>query len=59
MQKKMKSKNKPSFQAMDILLDKYFAQKLFSTNEIELFEEEKSKAELLAVFKELGYEIKL
>ena len=30
--KKMKSKNKPSFQAMDILLDKYFAQKLFSTN---------------------------
>ncbi len=54
--KKMKSKNKPSFQAMDILLDKYFAQKLFSTNEIELFEEEKSKASKIAktITKNLG-----
>lgn len=54
--KKMKSKNKPSFQAMDILLDKYFAQKLFSTNEIALFEEEKSKASKIAktITKNLG-----
>lgn len=54
--KKMKSKNKPSFQAMDISLDKYFAQKLFSTNEIELFEEEKSKASKIAktITKNLG-----
>lgn len=54
--KKMNSKNKPSFQAMDILLDKYFAQKLFSTNEIELFEEEKSKASKIAktITKNLG-----
>lgn len=54
--KKMKSKNKPSFQAMDILLDKYFAQKLFSTNEIELFEEAKSKASKIAktITKNLG-----
>lgn len=54
--KKMKSKNKPSFQAMDILLDKYFTQKLFSTNEIELFEEEKSKASKIAktITKNLG-----
>ena len=54
--KKMKSKNTPSFQAMDILLDKYFAQKLFSTNEIELFEEEKSKASKIAktITKNLG-----
>lgn len=54
--KKMKSKNKPSFQAMDILLDKYFAQKLFSTKEIELFEEEKSKASKIAktITKNLG-----
>ena len=29
---------------MDIALDKYFSQKLFSVNEIELYEEEKSKA---------------
>lgn len=54
--KKMKSKNKPSFQSMDILLDKYFAQKLFSTSEIELFEEEKSKASKIAkaITKNLG-----
>ena len=46
--KKMRAKNKSSFQAMDIVLDKYFAQKLFSVNEIELFEEEKAKATQIA-----------
>ncbi len=42
--KKMKAKNKCNFSSMDIALDKYFSQKLFSVNEIELYEEEKSKA---------------
>lgn len=46
--KKLKSKNKSNFQAMDILLDKYFSQKLFSVNEIELFEEEKTQSLHLA-----------
>ena len=42
--KSLKAKNKTTFLAMDKLLDKYFSQKLFSVNEIELYEEEKSKA---------------
>lgn len=42
--KKMKAKNKASFQYMDNVLEKYYANKLFSVAEIELFEEEKSKA---------------
>ena len=46
--KKMKSKNKSSFSAMDNALEKYFAQKLFSVSEIELYEEEKSKATQIA-----------
>lgn len=46
--KKMKDKNKNSFQTMDTLLDKYYSQKLFSVNEIELFEAEKTKAIKLA-----------
>ena len=54
--KKMKAKNKPSFQAMDVLLDKYFAQKLFSVSEIELYEEEKTKSNQIAkkIAKNLG-----
>ena len=40
----MKAKNKASFQYMDNVLEKYYANKLFSIAEIELFEEEKSKA---------------
>ena len=44
--KKIKSKNK--FQYMDNVLDKYYANKLFSVNEIELFEEEKAKSMQIA-----------
>ncbi len=46
--KKIKSKNKASFQYMDNVLDKYYANKLFSVNEIELFEEEKAKSMQIA-----------
>lgn len=46
--KKMKAKNKASFQYMDNVLEKYYANKLFSVAEIELFEEEKSKATQIA-----------
>ena len=46
--KKIKSKNKASFQYMDNVLDKYYANKLFSVNEIELFEEEKTKSMQIA-----------
>lgn len=46
--KKIKSKNKTSFQYMDNVLDKYYANKLFSVNEIELFEEEKAKSMQIA-----------
>lgn len=42
--KDLKKKNKSSFAYMDILLDKYYAQKLLSVNEIELYEAEKSQA---------------
>lgn len=46
--KKVKAKNKASFQYMDNVLEKYYANKLFSVNEIELFEEEKSKSTQIA-----------
>ncbi len=46
--KKLKSKNKSTFAALDVALEKYFSQKLFSVNEIELYEEEKSKATQIA-----------
>ena len=46
--KKMKAKNKASFQYMDNVLEKYYANKLFSVGEIELFEEEKTKATQIA-----------
>lgn len=46
--KKIKSKNKASFQYMDNVLNKYYANKLFSVNEIELFEEEKAKSMQIA-----------
>lgn len=46
--KKAKAKSKANFAFMDTLLDKYYAQKLFSVNEIELYEEEKSKATQIA-----------
>lgn len=46
--KKMKSKNRSNFQSMDIFLEKYFSQKLFSVNDIELYEEEKTKATQMA-----------
>lgn len=46
--KKMKAKNKASFQYMDNVLEKYYANKLFSVAEIELFEEEKSKTTQIA-----------
>lgn len=54
--KKLKSKSKASFQYMDNILEKYYANKLFSVNEIDLFEEEKSKATQLAkvITKNLG-----
>ena len=54
--KKLKSKSKASFQYMDSILEKYYANKLFSVNEIDLFEEEKSKATQLAkvITKNLG-----
>lgn len=54
--KKLKSKSKASFQYMDNILEKYYANKLFSINEIDLFEEEKSKATQLAkvITKNLG-----
>lgn len=46
--KKMKAKSKSTFIAMDNCLDKYFSQKLFSVNEIELYEEEKAKSTQIA-----------
>lgn len=46
--KKAKAKSKANFAYMDIMLDKYYSQKLFSVNEIELYEEEKSKATQIA-----------
>lgn len=54
--KQVKKKNKASFAYMDILLDKYYSHKLFSVNEIELYEAEKSKLNQLAklITKNLG-----
>ncbi|MDE6583035.1 MAG: DnaD domain protein, partial [Clostridia bacterium] len=46
--KKLKEKKKPNFTYMDNVLDQYFALKLFSQNEIELYEEEKKSASQIA-----------
>ncbi len=46
--KKLKEKKKPNFSYMDNLLEQYFALKLFSQNEIELYEEEKKSATQIA-----------
>jgi DnaD/phage-associated family protein len=46
--KSAKSKGKSSFVYMDNTLDKYYALRLFSVNEIKLYEDEKSKAMSLA-----------
>lgn len=46
--KKLKEKKKPNFTYMDNILDQYFALKLFSQNEIELYEEEKKSASQIA-----------
>jgi len=46
--KTAKAKSKANFSYMDALLEKYFAQKLFSISEISLYEEEKTKAITLA-----------
>lgn len=46
--KKLKEKKKPNFTYMDHLLEQYFALKLFSQNEIELYEEEKKSATQIA-----------
>lgn len=52
----MKAKGKASFAAMDAKLEKYYAQKLFSAAEIELYEAEKAKSNQIArtVCKNLG-----
>ena len=54
--KKLKTKSKAGFQYMDIVLEKYYANKLFSVSEIELFEAEKTKATQIAkkITKNLG-----
>ena len=54
--KKLKEKGKTSFQYMEAMLNKYFSAKLFSVNEIELYEAEKEKAYSLAktISKNLG-----
>ncbi len=51
--KNVKSKK---FEAMDTILDRYYAQKLFTVDEIELYEAEKSKSSQIAksVAKNLG-----
>ena len=46
--KKCKEKGKTNLTYMDILLDKYYAQRLMSVSEIELYEDEKSKAIAIA-----------
>ena len=46
--KTAKSKNKANFAYVDALLEKYYAQRLFSVNEINLYEEEKAKAKDIA-----------
>lgn len=54
--KTAKSKNKANFSYLDSLLEKYYAQRLFSINEINLYEEEKARAKEIAkkVTKNLG-----
>lgn len=54
--KKAKSKSKSNFVYMDSILDKYVAQRLFSVNEIELYEAEKTKSMQIArtITKNLG-----
>lgn len=54
--KNAKAKSKANFAYMDALLEKYYSQKLFSINEINLYEEEKAKAKDIAkvVTKNLG-----
>lgn len=46
--KNSKAKSKANLSYMDNLLEKYFAQRLFSVSEIELYEAEKSKATNMA-----------
>lgn len=46
--KNSKAKSKANLSYMDSLLEKYFAQRLFSVSEIELYEAEKSKATNMA-----------
>lgn len=54
--KRCKAKNKATFAYLDSTLDKYYAQKLFTTNEIELYEAGKAEAVALAkqITKNLG-----
>lgn len=54
--KTAKAKSKANFSYMDSLLEKYFTQRLFSINEIELYESEKAKTLTIAksITKNLG-----
>ncbi len=54
--KKAKAKKAPSFAYMDALLQKYFANKLFSINEIDLYDEERAMAKEISkvITKNLG-----